>query len=207
MINAKYLMHTYTLPNIHEDRYLVNKFVVKEIFTQQQLLNVMQTFGFKRMTLDEFKLSIQSAFSDYILLSLSEIGGKSEDHCRLYMEAKFHLQKSVKLLEGLPHPAGKMAYRLSAMNDTLDKLIDGRSDFSAERATRFVEKNLIRRLRDLWTLNTSTPFHAGYDGSGRNPTDFLLICLSNAGEHYPEIKWFKSVDYKIAERLIKSIKR
>jgi hypothetical protein len=93
------------------------------------------------------------------------------------------------------------------MSDTLDKLIEGRSDFSAERATRFVEKNLIRRLRDIWASNTPTPFHAGFDNSGRNPRDFLLICLAAAGEQYPEITWFKSVDEKIADQLIKAIKR
>lgn len=186
---------------------MVNKFVVKKLFTQEQLIQVMHTFGFKRMTTDEFECSIQTAFSDYILLSLSEIGGESEDHRRLYLEAQFHLQKSVKLLEGLPHPAGKMAYRISTMSDTLDKLIEGRSDFSAERATRFVEKNLIRRLRDIWASNTPTPFYAGFDNSGRNPRDFLLICLAAAGEQYPEITWFKSVDEKIADQLIKAIKR
>ena len=67
----------------------------------------------------------------------------------------------MKLLEGLPHPAGKTAYRISAMKDTLDKLIEGRGDFSAERATRFVEKNLVRRLRDIWVANTATPFSCG----------------------------------------------
>ena len=148
----------------------------------------MQTFGFKRMTKEEFETSLQMAFSDYILLSLSELGGETEDHKRLYLEAQFHLQKSMKLLEGLPHPAGKMAYRISSMNDTLSKLIEGRGDFSAERATRFVEKNLVRQIRDIWTANTATPFHTGSDNSGRNPRDFLLYCFSAAGKQYPEIK-------------------
>lgn len=186
---------------------MVNKFVVKKLFTQEQLSQVMQTFGFRRMTLDEFESALQKAFSDYILLSLSEIGSETEDHRRLYLEAQFHLQKSMKLLEGLPHPAGKMAYRISTMSDTLEKLIEGRSDFSAERATRFVEKNLVRQLRGIWIANTPTPFHAGCDSSGRNPRDFLLSCFSAAGDQYPELTWFKSVDGKIADQLIKAIKR
>ena len=186
---------------------MVNKFVVKKLFTQEQLSQVMQTFGFKRMTKEEFETSLQKAFSDYILLSLSELGGETEDHKRLYLEAQFHLQKSMKLLEGLPHPAGKMAYRISGMNDTLSKLIEGRGDFSAERATRFVEKNLVRQIRDIWTANTATPFHTGSDNSGRNPRDFLLYCFSAAGKQYPEINWFNSVDERLADQLIKIIKR
>ena len=186
---------------------MVNQFILKKLFTSEQLSQLIETFGFKRMNRDEFEAALQKAFSDYILLSLSELGGETEDHRRLYLEAQFHLHKSIKLLEGLPHPAGKMAYRISSMNDTLDKLIEGRSDFSAERATRFVEKNLVRQLRNLWVANTATPFHAGSDDSGRNPRDFLLCCFLAAGNQYPELTWFKSVDAVVADQLIKAIKR
>ncbi|MDG2019053.1 MAG: hypothetical protein P8J25_06370 [Porticoccaceae bacterium] len=186
---------------------MVNQFILNKLFSAQDLSRLMETFGFKRMSEDEFEAALQRAFSDYILLSLSELGAEAEDHRRLYLEAQFHLQKSMKLLEGLPHPAGKMAYRISTMNDTLDKLIEGRSDFSAERATRFVEKNLVRQLRDIWIANTSTPFHAGSDNSGRNPRDFLLCCFSAAGDQYPELTWFKLVDAVVVDQLIKSIKR
>ena len=186
---------------------MVNKFVVKKIFNTEEIQQIIKNFGFKRMTAVEFEAGLQKAFSDYVLLSLTELGGEIEDHRRLYLEAQFHLQKSIKLLEGLPHPAGKMAYRISNMNDTLGKLIAGRSDFSAERATRFVEKNLVRQLRNLWVANTATPFHPGSDNSGRNPRDFLLCCFVAAGKQYPELTWFKSVDRDIADQLIKSIKR
>jgi hypothetical protein len=113
----------------------------------------------------------------------------------------------MKLLEGLPHPAGKMAYRISTMNGTLEKLIEGRDDFAAERATRFVEKNLVRQLRDIWTANTATPFHSGSDNSGRNPRDFVICCFAAAGNQYPELTWFNSVDDEVADLLIKNIKR
>jgi hypothetical protein len=186
---------------------LVNKFVLKPLFSSEALAQVMANYGFRRMALEEFEAAIQKAFSDYILLSLSELGGEAENHRRLYIESQFHLQKAMKLLESLPHPAGKMAYRLSAMNDTLNKLIEGGSNFSAERANRFVEKNLVRQLRDIWIANTATPFHLGSDNSGRNPRDFLLCCFKAAGEQYPELTWFNMVDEKIADQLIKSIKR
>jgi hypothetical protein len=186
---------------------LVNHFVLKKLFSSEEVSQIVELFGFRRMTSEEFESALQKAFSDYVLLSLSELGGETEDHRRLYLEAQFHLQKSVKLLEGLPHPAGKMAYRISTMNDTLGKLIEGRGDFSAERASRFVEKNLVRQLRDLWMSNTSTPFHAGSDNSGRNPRDFLLCCFAAAGKQYPEISWFDSVDERLADQLIKIINR
>jgi len=186
---------------------LVNKFVVKKLFSAEDLHQLVHTFGLKRMAVAEIESALQRAFSDYIVLSLSELGGAGEDHRRLYMESQFHLQKARKLLEGLPHPAGKMAYRISVMGDTLNKLIEGSGDFSAERATRFVEKNLVRQLRDIWIANTATPFYAGADQSGRNPRDFLLRCFAAAGEQYPELTWFKSVDDAIADQLIRSIKR
>ena len=86
-------------------------------------------------------------------------------------------------------------------------VLEGGSSFSAERANRFVEKNLVRQLRDIWMANTATPFHMGGDNSGRNPRDFLLCCFKAAGEQYPELSWFDMVDEKIADQLIKSIKR
>ena len=186
---------------------MVNQFVLKKIFNADEINEVIENFGFKRMSPVEFDIALQKAFSDYVLLSLSELGANKEDHSRLYIEAQFHLQKSMKLLEGLPHPAGKMAYRISTMISTLDKLIQGDDNFSSERASRFVEKNLVRQLRDIWIANTATPFHIGSDGSGRNPKDFLLCCLRAASIQYPELKWFSSVDSDVADQLIRSIKR
>ena len=186
---------------------MVNKFILKKLFTAEQISDVVNNFGFKRMSNEEFETALQQAFSDYILLSLSELGSETEDHRRLYVEAHFHLEKARKLLEGLPHPAGKMSYRIGTMGNTLEKLIEGRGDFSSERASRFVEKNLVRKLRELWVANTATPFHMGGDNSGRNPRDFLLCCFAAAGDKYPELTWFNSVDAVIADQLIKSIKR
>ena len=186
---------------------MVNQFVLKKLFNADEIQGIIKNFGFKRMTVVEFDAAVQKAFSDYVLVSLSELGAETEDHRRLYIEAQFHLQKSMKLLEGLPHPAGKMAYRISTMMDTLNKLIEGRSDFSAERATRFVEKNLVRHLRNIWMMNTATPFYVGSDNSGYSPRDFLILCFTAAGKQYPELTWLNSVNTNIADQLIKSIKR
>ena len=100
-----------------------------------------------------------------------------------------------------------MSYKIAAMVETLTKIIENSSELAAERATRFMKKNLVRRLRDIWISNTSTPFHVGGDGTGRNPRDFILCCFEAAGNQYPEITWFKQVDNAVADMLIKSIKR
>ncbi len=186
---------------------MANQFQLKKLFSPAEITNMVHNFGFKRMSEEEIDAAIQRAFLDYILAALSEQQNDGEQNKRLYIEAGHHLDKSRKLLAGLPHPAGKMSYRLSKMIDTLNKLIDGRINFASERATRFMEKNLVRRLRDIWHANTSTPFHPNGDNSGRNPRDFLLCCFAAAGHHYPEIIWFNEVDNSIADQLIKSIKR
>lgn len=186
---------------------MVNRFELKNIFNAEELSYMVQNFGLKRSSEKDIELQLQKAFTDYVLVSLSELGSHGEEHRKLYIESEFHLDKARKLLEGLPHPAGKMAYRLSTMIETLNKLVEDNNNFSAERASRFVEKNLVRRLRDIWLLNTSTPFFSGGDGWGKSPRDYLLCCFSAAGKQYPELSWFNSVDATIADQLIKSIKR
>ena len=156
---------------------------------------------------EELCAALQAAFQDYIFLSLSEMGEQPEDRAKIYLEAQFHIEKSAKLLQAMPHPAGKMSYRLMKMSDTLKKLIEGNDQSSASRAARFVEKNLVRRLRDVWSLNTATPFHAGIDDSGSTPCNFLLYCFEKAFEQYPEIEWFNNVDPALADTLIKSVKK
>ncbi len=186
---------------------MATRFQLKTLFNPEEITNLVQNFGFKRMDKDEIENIIQKAFSDYILAALSELNNDAKENEKLYIEAGFYMDKASKLLEAMPHPAGKMSYRLSSMVATLNKLIEGQDNFAADRATRFMEKNLARRLKDLWLANTSTPFHTGSDGSGRNPRDFILQCFAAAGKQYPEISWLKEVDYKIADNLIKSIKR
>jgi len=186
---------------------MVKSFHVKPLLSGQELTKLSANFGFKRFSADELGEAINDAFSDYILVSLSELGEGVEENKRLYVEANHYIQQASKLLLGMPHPAGKMAGRLNSMSSTLVKIMEGSEDISAQRATRFMEKNLGRKLREIWALNTSTVFHAGTDGMGKSPRDFLLQCFKAAGKAYPELEWFNQVDEKIADLLIKSIKR
>ena len=186
---------------------MVNRFNLKPIFESMELAQVIERFGFRRMTQEEIEKLIQSAFSDYILSALSELGDGAEDKSRIYLEAQHHIGRASQLLAGMPHPAGKMSFRLDKMTETLTKLIEGDHELAASRANRFMEKNLVRRLRDLWQGNTATPFYACGDDSGRNPRDFIPTCFRSAAEKYPEIQWFAEVDSVIADQLIKGIKR
>ena len=185
---------------------MVNSFSLNEIFSKQDLHYLVDNFGLKKWSLEELDSAFQGAFHDYILVSLSEAGDSNENK-RLYSEANFHIQKASKLLLSMPHPAGKMSLRLKTMSETLNKIMEGSLDISAERASRFMEKNLARRLREIWLANTSTSFYTGSDGSGKNPRDFLLFCFAAAGKQYPELIWFNQINEKVADLLIKSIKR
>jgi len=193
--------------NILGNSLMVKSFHVKPLLSEQELTELSANFGFRRFSTQELSDAITDAFRDYILVSLSELGEGVEENKRLYVEANHYIQQASKLLFGMPHPAGKMASRLDSMSSTLIKIMEGSQDISAQRATRFMEKNLGRRLREVWSLNTSTIFHAGSDGMGKSPRDFLIRCFKAAGKAYPELEWFNQVDEKVADLLIKSIKR
>lgn len=185
---------------------MVTPFKLQTLFTKDELLFIQQNFGLKRASILVLEESFQNAFEMYIIAALTEISDDYGDHKKLFIEAASYLGQARKLLDGLPHPSGKMAQRLSTMISTLNKLSEGDSSAS-ERASRFMEKNLIRRLRDIWEANTSTPFHVGGDRTGRNPRDFLVYSFSIVARHYPDITWFKAVDHNLADLLIKRIKR
>jgi len=186
---------------------MTTPFTLKNLFSAEKITNLRDNFGFQRFSDEELTERLQKTFSDYIIAALTEIADGQQNTQKIYIEASYHIDKARKLLEYMPHPAGKMSYRLATMLDTLNKLVEGSDNFATERASRFMEKNLVRHMRDIWIANTSTPFHSGGDGTGRNPRDFILECFKNAGDTYPEIAWFNEVDYTIADLLIKSIKR
>ena len=186
---------------------MVKRFTTKGLFSEDDVEFFINNFGLKRMKPDTLQTFLQEAFDDYIVLALSEQGDEREDKVRVYLEAQYNIDKASKLLESMPHPAGKMSYRLQSMSETLTKLVEGEDNFSASRAARFVEKNLVRKLRDIWMINTSTPFHAGIDGTGRNPRDYLLFCFDKAYAQYPQIQWFNNVTPQLADSLIKSVKK
>lgn len=190
---------------------MVKSFALKQLLTLEEVAEMVEIFHFRKRQFDakELQQALQDVFSDYVFCALDEIGDMNEDKTKIYIEASYHLEKAHKLLEGMPHPAGKMSFRLSSMQNTLSKLIEGNDNFAADRASRFMEKNLIRKLRDFWQLATSQSFRAGNSsgkGEGSNPRDFIIYCLQAAAKHYPEIEWFSSMDTKIADSMIRKIR-
>ena len=91
---------------------MINTFVLKDFFSQEQLAELIHEFSFSDATVSELELAIREAFKDYIVSALSEMSGATEEHQKLYLEAIYPLERASKLLQGLPHPAGKMATRL-----------------------------------------------------------------------------------------------
>lgn len=183
---------------------MVNTFSLKNIFLPDERQFIIDNFGFDNAKTVEIDDALHKAFADYIFNSLSEISGDETERRQLYIEANYHLEKAEKLLQGMPHPAGKMSYRIAKMSSTLEKLIEGNDNFAAEKANRFLEKNLMRRLRDVWQSNTSAPFRPGGDDSGKSPRDFVMFCFKTVSEKYPDIQWMRDVDLKLIDIMIKS---
>lgn len=206
MFNAWHLTHANALLILAEHTRLVNIFKLKTFFSGADYTYFDEHFGIRLVAKTELSQRIEAAFQDYILAALSELGDQRENKSKIYIEARYHLDKAQALLKAMPHPAGKMSQKLSNMSETLQKMIEGSDSFSASRATRFMEMNLVRKLRDLWIQGTGSTFQPGGD-DGKNPKDFILYCFKKAGEAYPEITWFNDVDERVADILIKGVRK
>ena len=67
---------------------MITRFTLKNLFSSEEITNLVQNFGFKRLPEDEIENAIQNAFSDYILSALSELSDDHEDQKKLYLEKK-----------------------------------------------------------------------------------------------------------------------
>lgn len=181
-------------------------FSLKPLLSQPEAEEFCANFGFRGRSC-QLQNAINEAFFDYVLLALSEEKESRMLRDQHYQEAIFYLDKAKKLLKGQPHPAGSMAGKLDKMTSTLQKVMANQSDIAEDRAKRFVELNLVRKLRNVWQFNTNTPFYAGDDGSGRSPHNFLYQCFRIASRAYPEISWFAAVNGRAIDYMIKAVRR
>lgn len=181
-------------------------FALKTIAEESECASFCAQYGF-RCESSRLQQALNNAFYDYVLLALSEEIETRQQRDRHYQEAVFHLQEATKLLKGQPHPAGNMAPKIAKMAATLQKVITNQSEIAEERAQRFVELNLVRKLRDVWQAYTNTPFYIGFDGSGRSPHDFLRDCFACAARAYPEISWFSAINNRAIDGMIRTIRR
>ena len=179
-------------------------FKLKLIFNEAKITELVQKYGLKRMSNEELSAELHTIFEDYILIALSELSSSVEERNAAYNEAIWYITKAQKLLAGQPHPAGKMAAKLKDMCNTLNTVIQGEDNNGADRAKRFVEKNLVRKLRQFWQANTAQPFTPDIHFDGHSPVEFILDCFACAGASFPEIEWFDQVDASTASKLIRS---
>jgi len=182
------------------------QFTLKPLFSAEKLTTLVQHYGFRRMSEADIADRLQAIFQEYVLLALSEMNGTVEERNAAYNEAIWYIGKAQKLLTGQPHPAGKMAQKLKEMAGSLNNVVQGEGNQAADRAKRFVEKNLVRKLKQLWENNTAAPFSGELHFDGHSAVEFLLDCFTAAGAAYPEIDWFDSVTPEIAAKLIKSVR-
>lgn len=180
-------------------------FIVKALLDEPQAEAFALRFGLK-VEPTVLVNALRDAFSDYILLALSEQIESRQLRDEHYLQAIEYMAKAQALLLGQPHPAGGMAGKLEKMQTTLRKVIDNQSEIAEERARRFVELNLVRRLRDVWQRYTNTPFYVGLDGSGRSPHDYLSQCFQLAQAQYPEIDWLGAVNDRAIDYMLKTIR-
>jgi hypothetical protein len=184
---------------------MTERFILKEIVSLEDCQWLKQNFGFRgaeRELID----GIQNAFQDYVLLAVSEEKESRQQRDQHYIEAMYFIDKASKLLQGQPHPAGAMSQRLDKMKSTLEKVVANESEVAEDRAKRFVELNLVRKLRDLWLKNTNTPFYVGQDGSGKAPHDYLATLFRFAARSYPEVSWFSAVSPKAIDYMVGRVK-
>lgn len=181
-------------------------FSVKSLLSLPESESFCLNFGFKSSP-TQLQAAINDAFFDYIVLALSEEKESRQLRDQHYQEALYYLDKAKKLLQGQAHPAGSMANKLDKMVATLQKVMANQSDIAEDRAKRFVELNLVRKLRNVWQVNTNTPFYAGIDGSERSPHDFLYLCFRAASREYPEISWFAAVNDRAIDYMIRAVRR
>ena len=181
-------------------------FTLKPLFSPEKITHLVQKYGFIRQTEEEISTKLHSIFEEYIVLALSEMSGSIEERNAAYNEAIWYFSKAQKLLQGQPHPAGKMAAKLDDMSKTLTSVIEGADQNGAERAKRFVEKNLARKLKQFWQSNTATPFTPDICFDGHSAIEFLLECFGLAAQSFPEIEWFSQVDAHTASKLIRSVR-
>lgn len=190
---------------VSTDNSVSKLFQLKMIFSEADIDQLAIKYGLKRMSCTELSQNLHAIFEEYIVLALSEQGGSKADRDASYNEAMWHLLKAQKLLKGQPHPAGKMSQKIGDMVASLISVLEG-SDHGADRARRFVEKNLARKLKQLWQANTASPFIADLHFDGHSTVEFFLECFELAAKAYDEIEWFKQVTPNTASKLIRSVK-
>ena len=180
-------------------------FKLKDIFNNDFCESLCVKYKLNKKIGDEISISLQNTFRDFIILILSENNSYTvEERNKLYNEAIYNLQHTSKLLQGMPHPASSMSYKLIKMSETLKKVTSG-SKKEKSKANRFIEKNLIRKFIVFWNTNSSEKFLLENNKINYNICKCFFDCSQKISSEYPEIEWFKICEMEFIESLFENI--
>lgn len=184
---------------------MTTTFELKNIFNDDFCKSLCKSYGFKNEGQNEIANILQDTFRDFIILILSENNSYTvEERNKLYNEAIYNLQHTSKLLQGMPHPASSMSYKLSKMSETLKKVTSG-SKKEKSKANRFIEKNLIRKFILFWDANNPNKFLLDKNRINYDICKCFLDCAKKISSEYPEIEWFRVCEIEFIESLFENI--
>tara|TARA_B110000003_G_scaffold103041_1_gene105272 strand:+ start:613 stop:1161 length:549 start_codon:yes stop_codon:yes gene_type:complete len=182
---------------------LTTTFELKNIFNDDFCKSLKKTYGLNNE--NQIANMLQDTFRDFIILILSENNSYTvEERNKLYNEAIYNLQHTSKLLQGMPHPASSMSYKLSKMSETLKKVTSGNKK-EKSKANRFIEKNLIRKFILFWDANSPDKFFTEKDKINYEICKCFLDCSKKISSKYPEIEWFRVCEIEFVESLFENI--
>ncbi len=184
---------------------MVSTFVLKDIFDREFCESLIKKYGFENNDYQKISNELSNTFKDFIILILSENNSYSvEERNKLYNEAIFNLQHTSKLLQGMPHPASSMSYKLLKMSETLKKVTSGNKK-EKTNANRFIEKNLIRKFILFWDKYSNEKYLKTDKKINYNTCKCFLDCSKKISIIYPEIEWFKTCEMEFTESLFENI--
>tara|TARA_B100001027_G_scaffold126917_1_gene87671 strand:+ start:165 stop:719 length:555 start_codon:yes stop_codon:yes gene_type:complete len=184
---------------------LVSTFDLKDIFKNDFCELISKKYNFKKNDSAEIHKDLEETFKDFIILILSENNSYTiEERNKLYNEAIFNLQQTSKLLQGMPHPASSMSYKLLKMAETLKKVTFG-SKKEKTKANRFIEKNLVRKFIVFWNKYNDNKFLSKEDKINYLICECFMDCSQEVHRNFPDIEWFKDCEIDFVESLFENI--
>ena len=184
---------------------MVSNFRLKNVFDENYCRSLIKNYSFDINNNEEFSNELLTAFKDFIILILSENNSYSiEERNKLYNEAIYNLQHTSKLLQGMPHPASSMSYKLNKMSETLKKVIIGGKK-EKSNANRFIEKNLVRKFIAFWDKYNNNKFLSSNKEINYKVCDCFLDCSKKISDNYPEIEWFRNCEIEFVQSLFENI--
>jgi len=180
-------------------------FQIKDIFDENFCLSLQKKYNLNIKVSDKISHELHKTFNDFMILVLSENNSYTiEERNKIYIESIFNLQKTSKLLEGMPHPASSMSYKLLKMSETLQKITRGGKK-EKSKANRFIEKNLVRKFILFWDLHSNEKYLSCENKINYNICKCFLDCSKKISQKHSGIEWFDTCEIEFVESLFENI--